>query len=190
MEKRKKQYWILGLLVIIVEMAALALASRDQIRELSKRNIFHKVVRQEEALSQLIGRYRREDRNLIIHLNQENGDVIPYKQLEDKEIAKAFKQFQLMGIDYKKNGDMVFYVYPYLDLLIEGYISGFYYSEQDEPIKGEGEEIGDLEYESDGLYYHWYKTEKITDHWWYFEEIISFGGKAVGGEKLYGQNKL
>lgn len=190
MERRKKQYWLLSMIVIIVEMAALALSSKDQIRELSKRSICNKVVKQEETLSQLIGRYMKEDRNLFIHLSQENGDVIPYKQLKDKEITKTFKQFKLIGIDYKKNGDMVFYVYPYLDLLIEGYISGFYYSEQDEPISGDGEEIGDLEYESDGLYYHWYKTEKITEHWWYFEEIISFSGKATGRKNVYGQHEI
>lgn len=171
----KKKFLISCLIVVFVIgcMITLAFLMKDQIRDWSKKHIFYKVTKQEDELSRLIGRYAEKDKNVLIHLDHEDNRVIPYKKLNDEEISKVFNEFHLMAIRYDEDENMIFYIYPYMGLLIEGYSNGFYYSPQDEPIGGWGEEIGDLEFEDYGWkIYRWYKTEKILDHWWYFEEIL------------------
>lgn len=180
MKKQKgKRFWILGIglwilriLLIGAGIVALLFALRNQIRELSKKYIFYQVTRHEDELSQLIGRYTEcaeENHSFCIHVSNrdESSDRVFYKKLGDKQVSDAFRRFNLIAILYDEEGNIDFGVYPYIGLLIEGYGNGFYYSEQDEPMEGKME----FEEESLGMY-RWHRTEKIIDHWWYYEEII------------------
>lgn len=52
------------------------------------------------------------------------------------------------------------------------YMHGFYYTEKDEPIDAMwGKDMQENEYEAiePGFGKYWYRTEKITDCWWYYE---------------------
>lgn len=163
----------LAVCLIIMHWAVLAPLLKNQIRDLSRTYIFYNVEKRQEELSGLIGRYVGKDKDVFIHLYREDETVIPYKKMHDKEISNVFKDFHLMSIRYDENGNIIFHVYPYVGLFINGYDNGFYYSAEDEPI-GKGEEIGDLEFEYHSLGLHrWYKTEQLLDHWWYFEEILT-----------------
>ncbi len=177
-QEKGKKIWIPGISLLLLRilfisagLIALLFALKNPIKELCKKYVFYEVIKHEDELSQLIGRYTecaKENGDFYIHISNrdERSNRVFYKKLEDKQVSDAFKRFNLIAIRYDQEGNITFTVYPHIGLLIEGYSYGFYYSEQDEPIKGA------IEIEEEGFRrYQWHRTEKIIDHWWYYEEI-------------------
>ncbi|MBD5549659.1 MAG: hypothetical protein HDQ96_00545 [Lachnospiraceae bacterium] len=63
-------------------------------------------------------------------------------------------------------------------ILWDGYECGFYYSEDDKPIDAVWDhKMGEDETEFEDLIFYgkyWYRTEKITDNWWFYETKTVF----------------
>lgn len=95
-----------------------------------------------------------------------------------KKIDRLFKDFNILEISKRPDGDVVFIVsfsQINLPLLNKKYGGGFYYSEDDTPLdigirylgKEETEYLDGISFSGDARY--WYKTERITDNWWFYE---------------------
>ena len=101
-----------------------------------------------------------------------------YKDLNDEKIDRLFKDFNILRISKRSDGDVVFIVsfsQINLPLLNKKYGGGFYYSEDDTPLdiglhylgKEETLYLDGISFSGDARY--WYKTERITDNWWFYE---------------------
>lgn len=169
--KRRKIMWCCVCIVLIGVITIIGLRLpliENHMRKIAQKYVSCKVTKKENELFNLIGKYTDEGKNIYIHYNDENENVVPYKKLNDEEITAVFKEFHLICIRYDEKGNVVFTIYPYMELLIDGYENGFFYSKEDKPIEGEN-----LEFEKEDAWtYQWYRTEKIIDNWWYYEEIF------------------
>lgn len=149
----------------------------EEIQSMTKHHISAKVIQKESDLMAVVSELDELEKNQnikFIHRNVDEGDVVAYKNVKNKKISNVFNEFSLIGVFNGKaeSGIVVFYIYPLLDILCEeGYAYGFYYNMQDKPIYvGNGEECSS-EFEKSELWMDvHYKTEKITDNWWYYEE--------------------
>ena len=114
--------------------------------------------------------------------------IFSLASLSDKQIRNMVKNYHghfeiLIYIEYFEDGDTVFACCPYIQVLVDDYFYGFYYSQSDQPRGLKKRWDNELVYEttdSEGTYeresnssYYWYHTEKILNHWWYFELIMS-----------------
>ena len=170
---RKIIFIIMILLVIFtIFILCIKFLFQKQVKYIIKSSLCFNVLKKEDELLEVISILNEGDTPVCIHRNQKRESMVPYKELGDKKISRTFKDFQLIGIDSNEKGYVAFTVYPYADLLWDGYLYGFYYSEDDEPVDIRTGEKCDLEFEGDGLTYFWYRTEKIADNWWYYESIF------------------
>lgn len=106
-------------------------------------------------------------------------NYVYYKDLEDERIDKVFKEFFLMriGEDFEDDESIVFSVRPtVISALWDDYMYGFYYTENDEPVDvAWGHDVEENEFETvDDFGKYWYRTEKITDNWWFYETKIVY----------------
>ena len=138
----------------------------EHIQQRIKEKIYAKVIEHEAEL-------------LEIAEECQNGtyESYYYKDLNDENINNLFKTFNLLKISRRSDGDVVFIVnFSQINVLLRNkeYGCGFYYSEEDTPLdiglyylgKGEVEYLEDVSF---GDARCWYKTEKITDNWWFYE---------------------
>ena len=163
-------------LIIIVSICCVRHFFKQQLKKWEKNRVFSMVEENEEELTKLIDAINIEDLSKIIYRYDINDDIrIYYKNLENPEINKAFEDYRLLSIKSALNseGYLRFTINSILDIVLyeenTDYLFGFYYSDDDTPrdIKGE---VCDLEYEREnGDVRHSYRTEKIIDHWWYYE---------------------
>lgn len=95
--------------------------------------------------------------------------------MEDERIDKVFKEFFLLriGEDFDDDESIVFAVRPtVICALWDDYMYDFYYTENDKPIDvvwGHDVEENEFEAVEVGFGKYWYRTEKITDNWWFYE---------------------
>lgn len=177
MNKRKCIMTIIIMVVSIVLVWGAMWIFREEIQSMAKHYISARVIQKENDLLAVVSELDtlEKDQDIrFLHRSVDEGDAVAYKSLDNKEISIVFKEFDLNGIFNQKeeNGIIVFYIYPILSLLCEeGYAYGFYYSVSDKPMYIENGEECSLEFEKDEIGRHMhYKTEKISDNWWYYEE--------------------
>lgn len=189
-KKSHKKFWtitiILIFLLIILSFFAKYLLTKyaEQIQSYIKRSIAAKVEASEEELIQVIAEIDSQEIPRCVHLWMKDEYTIPFKELDNDKITKVFKEFSLIlienAMDNSEGGYVDFTISPVVTQLVWGdYRYGFYYSEEDSPIdittgakvdcntKVYGELMSNIKY--------WYKTEKITDNWWYYEEQWTYG---------------
>lgn len=169
--------------VMFLFIFSLVSLSDKQVTNMVKNYIFRLVEVNEEQLSCLAGKYAQENHSFMIHQYQRGENKVTYKKVKDKEVSRAFRNFNLIYIEYFEDGDTVFACCPYIQVLVDDYFYGFYYSQSDQPRGLKKRWDNELVYEatdSEGTYeresnssYYWYHTEKILNHWWYFELIMS-----------------
>lgn len=161
----------------IVIVLCVKLFFLEEIQAMTKHHVFAKVMQKESDLMAVVSELDELEKNQdikFIHRSVNEGDVVAYKNVKNKKISNVFNEFCLIGVLNRKaeSGIIVFTIYPLLDILCEdGYAYGFYYNMSDKPIYIENGEECSSEFEKSELWRHMhYKTEKITDNWWYYEE--------------------
>lgn len=98
-----------------------------------------------------------------------------YQELDDEEIRRVFRYFRLYRITKWSDGSVEFHVRSSKKsiLLWNDYRYGFYYCEDDKPRDVVWiHDIDENETEYEDIFWggtYWYKTEKITDNWWFYE---------------------
>lgn len=180
----KKYIFITIEFIVICSILVLGikLFFREQVKTVVKYCVCSKVARKEDELAEVIDELDNDEIAGTIHRYKDIEGAISYKELNKQKISKIFKTFDLMVIENKLNENemAVFAIYPYVDILVSGksdvYSYGFYFSAADVSLDIVTGEKCDLEFEYDGGLgeHRWYKTERITDNWWYYEEIFSF----------------
>ena len=149
----------------------------EEIQAMTKHHVFAKVMQKESDLMAVVSELDELENQGIefIHRSVNEDGVVAYKNLKNKKISNVFNEFCLIGVLNRKaeSGIIVFTIqHLFLDILCENvYEYGFYYNMQDKPIYIENGEECSSEFEKSELWRHvHYKTEKITDNWWYYEE--------------------
>lgn len=170
---------IIGLLIALTLLFVFAIylltVHSDYIQSLTKKIVSRKIEERETELLELVEEINSQEIVQTIHLWMSEDNIVPYKDIDNKNISEVFENFSLIAIWNKidTNGYMYFAVYPYWRYIGSGYKFGFYYSMDDKAIN-----IFSGDYvESDKKIYieiplqgeMWYRTEKITDNWWYYE---------------------
>ena len=165
--------------VVIVSIISYLYFGAEQIQRKIKERVCNKVIKQEDVLLEIAEKEWLEE---ILYFKETQTDIDSsikytyYKELKDERIDKVFQEFSLMLIRKQSDESVVFDVRPtVICALWDDYMYGFYYTETDEPIDAVwGQDMEENEYEA--VFYnvgkYWYRTEKITDHWWYYETKI------------------
>ena len=152
-----------------------------QVQRIMKKRIYAKVIKYEDELLEIAKECPSEEW-LYYKSDEDDSDSyfkkIYYKDLEDKNVDRMFKTFNLQVVynsGVYRDGSVQFYIIPTVISVLwdyHNYQCGFYYTENDEHVDMVwGTEVEETEFEytvvSVGRY--WYRTEKITDNWWYYE---------------------
>ena len=189
-KKRKKVlFLVVALLIILIALFLFGVymlrKNSEQIQGLIKNKVSSDVMKREAELSEVITEIRSQEIPRFVHNDRmKYEDMIPFKELGNDKITKVFKEFSLVlisnDLDNSEGGYVAFTISPDVTGVVwDGYTHGFYYSEEDSPI-----DIftGDNVDCNTKVYYElmpsmpsmpsnkdWYRTEKITDNWWYYE---------------------
>lgn len=180
---------IISVAVSIVLVLCIMFFFQEEIQSVEKHYISEKVMQKENDLLEVVSELDELEKDQDIrylHRRLDEGDMVAYKSLSNNKISNVFNEFGLNAILNQKeeSGIIVFSIYPVLSILCEdGYAYGFYYNMLDKPIYVENGEECSLEFEKSEIGWHMhYKTEKIADNWWYYEEYykVKFGkGKLL-----------
>lgn len=173
----EKKIWIfIVVLIAILGIISYLYFGEEQIQRRIRGQIYNKVIEQEDELSKIVEEGALDE---ILYFKEVKPDIDSsikftcYRELEDERINKVFQEFFLMSISGDPEEAIVFAVRPtVVSALWDDYMYGFYYTENDEPIDVVwGEDVEENEFESEivGFGGYWYRTEKITDHWWFYE---------------------
>lgn len=177
-----KVTWIfIAVFIVILGIISYLHFGEEQIQRRIKGRICSKVIEQEDELSKIVEEALEETlffKEVKPDIDSSNKYTY-YKELEDERINKVFQEFFLMRINEGPEESIVFDVRPtVVSALWDDYMYGFYYTENDEPIDVVwGEDVKENEFEAVivGFGEYWYRTEKITDHWWFYEtKILQF----------------
>lgn len=170
----------IGILFFIISTIAYLYFGAEKIQSRMKKQVCNKVLMNEDVLSEIV----KEDlsKETLFYKETEmdiNSSIkyVYYKNLEDERIDKVFKDFHLWSIRKDLDESIVFAVKPtVISVLWDYYMCGFYYTENDEPIDVEwGHDVKENEFEAlGGFGKYWYRTEKITDNWWFYETKIVY----------------
>lgn len=170
----------IGILFFIISIISYLYFGAEQIQSRMKKRVCNKVLMNEDVLSEIV----KEDlsKETLFYKETEmdiNSSIkyVYYKDLEDERIDKVFKDFHLWLIRKDLDESIVFAVKPtVICVLWDYYMCGFYYTENDEPIDVEwGHDVKENEFEAvEGFGKYWYRTEKITDNWWFYETKIVY----------------
>lgn len=172
---------VIGFFLIIIGIISYLYFGAEQIQCRMKEQVCNKVIAHEDELSKIIKEVSLEEKMFFKEKEMDINSSIKYvyyKDLEDERIDKVFKEFYLMRINKDSDETIVFDVRPtVISALWDDYMYGFYYTENDEPIDVEwGHDVEDSEFEAVvvGFGKYWYRTEKITDNWWFYETKIEW----------------
>lgn len=177
--ERKRIIWVLiGVFLFIIGIISYLYFCADRIQHRMKERLCNKILMNEDVLSEIVKEdfsketlfYAETDMDINSSIN-----YVYYKDLEDERIDKVFKEFFLLriGEDFDDDESIVFAVRPtVICALWDDYMYGFYYTENDKPIDvvwGHDVEENEFEAVEVGFGKYWYRTEKITDNWWFYE---------------------
>ena len=179
-KRRKILRVLIGVLLVIAVVICCLHFGEKQIQRMMKKRLCAKVIKYEEELLE-IAKECPSEKWLYYKSDEDDSDSyfkkIYYKDLEDENVDRMFKTFNLLMVSNRgeyRDGSVEFYIIPTVISVLwdyHNYQYGFYYTENDEPVDmvwGTEVEETEFEYTADfGRY--WYRTEKITDNWWYYE---------------------
>lgn len=171
--KRKKVIHICtGILLFMIVGICVLYFSEEQIQHVMKKTICKNVIKYEDELLEITKECSLEE-DLYYYDDNDYYKTIYYMDLEDENINRIFKIFRLLSVDKNEDNSVEFNIRPtVITVLWDNYMYGFYYTENDEPIDAAwGEDVEENEFEAliVGVGEYWYRTEKITDHWWFYE---------------------
>lgn len=171
----------IGSLLFMTVVVCCLYFGEKQIQYLAKKQVCRNVVNHEDELFDIVKECPLEE-SLCYYKPDENDheeryEEIYYMDLEDENLNKIFRGFRLMNIDKNEDNCVEFNIRPTVaDVFWGDYRYGFYYTEIDEPIDTVwGSEVKETEFEAyTGSFTYWYRTEKITDNFWYYETKIEW----------------
>lgn len=176
--------YLIIILVIFFFLAKYLLTKyAEQVQSFIKDSVSAKIEARIEELDEVIAEVNTQDFPEIVICWDKDGAATFYKDLQNDKITKIFNDFSLLSIvdrmDNSEGGYVSFSILSYAAKLAwRDYDFGFYYSEEDKPIDiNLGRKIDSntkvFEILGSNIKY-WYRTEKITDNWWYFETQWSY----------------
>ena len=178
-KRRKILRILIGVLLVMAVVMCCLYFGEKQIQRMMQKRLCAKVIKYEDELLEIVMNLDDGQRLYIQKKDEDDSNeyfkTIYYKDLEDEKVDRMFRTFRLIMVTnsgYSRDGSVEFYIDPtIISVLWDDYMYGFYYTENDEPVNvvwiNEIEET-EFEYTADmGRY--WYRTEKITDNWWYYE---------------------
>ena len=177
--KKKIYIIIVGSILIIIAALWAIWYWEIPLRQRLKDKVTSQVIQYEDVLNQYVQEY--ENKEIPRFLGDfVRGDEYSYKQLNNENINKVFNKFNILYIHDKSYDDkdkkLVFYMTsPVTYILWKRYEYGFYFSEEDKALNivwgveecKSGTEIRGIYWAGTTIYYV-YRTEKITDNWWFF----------------------
>ncbi|MBD5454199.1 MAG: hypothetical protein HDR30_07790 [Lachnospiraceae bacterium] len=185
-EKRRKILRVLiGILLVMIAAILIAVIcllhfGKNQRQHMMQEIVSAKVIKHEEKLLEIV-KNLDEDEMLSSYEDDEDDEdysiltKIYYKDLEDENVNRMFRTFNLVTVSkISGDGSVSFSIDPVsnFSFLWSDYDYGFYYTENDEPVNvvwtNEIEET-EFEYTIEDFGRYYYRTEKITDNWWYYE---------------------
>ena len=183
-KKRKNVlFLVVALLIILIALFFFGVymlrRNSEQIQGLLKNKVSSDVMKREAELSEVIAEISSQEVPRYVHLRMKDEDTILLKELDNDKVTKVFKEFSLVlidnNLDNSEGGYVDFAISADVTYLVwDGYFYGFYYSEEDIPINvATGHNVDCNTKVYDELLPSmkvWYRTEKITDNWWYYEE--------------------
>ena len=178
-KKRKKILFII-LIVLIALFLRVHMIRKlpQQIQGLIKYKVSSDVVKKQDELYEAVVEMNNQEVPRFIERWEREDYSISYKQLNNEKISRVFKDLSVWRMG--KAGDNSEYNYVFF-LTSEYWIhlnryfhSGFYYIEEDIPMDIiTGDYVSDVMILDFSLHYR-YRTEKITDNWWYFEQWAEY----------------
>ena len=172
----------IGILLFMIAVICVLYFGEKQMQYIMQKNIYTKVIKYEEELREIVKVCLSEKALYYYDRNEDNCDEysksIYYKDLNDRNVDRVFEILRLHKIDMIDDNSVEFTVRPTVMYALWGdYWHGFYYTENDEPVDVVyGSEVKETEFETTivGLWTYWYRTEKITDNFWYYETKIEW----------------
>lgn len=179
-KRRKILRVLIGILLVMAAVVCCLHFGEKQIQRMMKKIICAKVIKYEDELLEIAKECPLEE--AIYYYEEDEDDsneyfkTIYYKDLDDENVDRMFRTFRLIMVTTNSvygDGCVEFYINPtVISALWDDYMYGFYYTENDEPVDvvwGTEVEETEFEYTIEGWGRYWYRTEKITDNWWYYE---------------------
>lgn len=186
----KKYWWAFIILSFIFLLAVILLTKyflveyAEQVQGVIKNSVTAKVKAREAELNEVVVEMTDPDFPKAIARWNRGENVVFYKELNNAKVSKIFDDFSTSVIannmDKPEGGYVNFFTSSFAAYLAWGdYEYGFYYSKEDKPIEVfMGTEIDSdtkVYQELDSFIKYWYRTEKITDNWWYYEAQWTYG---------------
>ncbi|MDE7284996.1 MAG: hypothetical protein K2N85_15645 [Lachnospiraceae bacterium] len=181
LSKNKKRIILLSfsILALIAGSICYLYFDAEHIQRRIKEKICAKVIEHEAELLEIVEECQEEAALTYRKIESNDNDnqyalIYYYKELNNEIISKAFRDFYLSMINKQSDGSVRFHVRDSIvSFLWDDYRCGFYYSEDDKPIDAvwtHKMDEDETEFE-DLIFYgeYWYRTEKITDNWWFYE---------------------
>ena len=177
-KRRKILRILIGVLLVMAVVICCLNFGEKQIQRMMKKRLCAKVIKYEEELLETVKACPSRTKLRDSEVDEDDNTTyheIYYKDLEDENVNRVFKTFRLWRISNWRDEGISFDVNPTNISIFwdyHNYFYGFYYTENDEPVDmvwGTEVEETEFEYTVVSLGRYWYRTEKITDNWWYYE---------------------
>lgn len=177
----KKKIMRVGIAMLLFMTAVVCCIyfGEKQIQYMAKKQVCRNVIKHEDELRDIVKKCPLEE--ALYYYERDNDyayyKTVYYKDLEDENLNRIFRGFKLMSIDKDEDNNVEFNIRPTVAVVLWGdYGYGFYYTETDEPIDVVcGREVIETEFEIDtGDFIYWYRTERITENFWYYETKIEW----------------
>ena len=175
---------IVFLVIVIVSVCSMFILCtrvffKEQIIALFRYYVCSKVVKQEALLTEVLEELDGSgmSRYWISQWESEQEDQIWYREMNNEKISEVFSEF---GLGYIR-GETEYVAFGMIDItrytaILVSYTNeilhyGFYYNPTDLPIDAWTGEVCEAEFDEDyWLMGRHYRTEKVMDQWWYYEE--------------------
>ena len=155
----------------------------SHIQNRIKEKVCAAVLKHQDDLLTTIEEFKGSQKEILFYNNKNQGsETCCYKELNNKTVNKVFKDFRLAEIRCLKSGTVIFSVWPtIISSLRDTYLYGFYYTADYQPMMTfKGIEC-DADIEIEDILYggrYWYRTEKIDDHWYFYQDKVKFYNKS------------
>lgn len=174
----KRVKYILILLLISFLFLSIIFLVCINIKNITKKATCTKIVEHRKELIEVVIDIKDIEYPELIH-NYENSDYgVSYRYLNNDKITNIFHKFKLISIWKelnKKNRFTNFKIDSFASKIWFGYSYGFYYSDEDKAIDVTTGEECELYFDRENqLRKGWYRTEKIIDNWWYYEDLTIY----------------
>lgn len=150
-----------------------------------KEKVCAAVLKHEDDLLAAINECKNNQKRMLIYNDTDQDSelygIYYYKKLNSKTVNKVFKKFRLAYINCYEDDLVDFLVTPSMIrfYLWGNYTYGFYYTAKNQPvIIFNGDDCDtDTEIEIYDIIFrgnHWYRTEKIDDNWYFYEDKVKY----------------